>query len=165
MGDRFDRRDIMHAGPAVLPRDQIIDSVDAELHAYGFPADEIARTRSYYNLDTQVSLGNRLWSEVEAAFKKATSAGAEWLLAPPAARDAPERTIIRLMANFDPAPFWRRNKAPTLALYGGKDWVVPTTKNRAVLEKSVSAATKLIAVTLPSANHMMFVAKTGAVSS
>ena len=152
---------VMHAGPAVRPREQMIQAMDAELRAYGFPADEIDRARSYYELDIDVSLGSRPWVEVRAEYNKASASGAEWLITPPAAADAPERTMIRLMACFDPAPYWRRNTVPVLAVYGGKDWVVPAIPNGAELEKAVSGNGELTLATLPSANHLMFIAQTG----
>jgi pimeloyl-ACP methyl ester carboxylesterase len=69
--------------------------------------------------------------------------------------------MIRLMADFDPAPYWRANKAPTLALFGGKDLTVPAAANRSLLESMAPAGVDLKALTLPSANHLMFTAQTG----
>lgn len=152
---------IMHAGPAMLPREQIVAAVAAELRAYGFPDDEIARAVAYYSLDTDVSLGLRPWSNIEAAYAKASAAGVEWLLAPPAPAHAPERIMIRLMANFDPAPFWGRCKVPTLAIFGGKDWIVPAVDNLARLNRIIAPSASLNTEVLPDANHLMFVAKTG----
>jgi alpha-beta hydrolase superfamily lysophospholipase len=152
---------IMHAGSAMLPREQMLAAVEAELRAYEFQDDEIARALAYYALDTDVCLGVRPWSDIEAAYAKASAAGAEWLLAPPAKADAPERTMIRLMANFDPAPYWGRSKVPTLAIYGGKDWIVPAADNLAALNRIIAPNTDLKTEVLPAANHLMFVAKTG----
>lgn len=149
---------IMHAGGVTSPGAQILGQVEAELRAYGFPEDEIERARAYYALDTDVSRGRQPWSAINAAFEQAQSAGAEWILAPPAAADAPERTMIRLMADFDAAPHWRANTAPVLAIFGGKDWIVPAEANAAALH-AVSSTAEI--VTLANANHLMFVAETG----
>jgi pimeloyl-ACP methyl ester carboxylesterase len=151
---------VMHAGSAQRPAEQILAAVEAELRAYGFAEDEIARALAYYALDTDVSRGTRPWSEINAAYRQAVAAGAEWILAPPAAADAPERAMIRLMADFDPAPYWRANRAPTLALFGGKDWVVPATLNAPALE-GMAAGSPLTTRVLPEANHLMFVAESG----
>ncbi len=150
---------IMHAGSAMRPRDQILAQVDAELRSYGFSEDEISRAKSYYALDTDVSSGLRDYREIEDAY--AAAAGAEWLLGPPAAPDAPDRTMIRLMADFDPAPFWAMNRAPALALFGGNDHVVPAKANAAALARMANSATALEIEVLPRANHLMFVADTG----
>lgn len=151
---------VMHAGSAEHPRQQILSAVDAELRAYGFPPGEIERALAYYALDTDVSCGVRPWSEIDAAFRRASASGAEWLIAPPVAADAPERTMIRLMADFDPAPFWRANRAPTLALFGAKDWIVPAERNLRALQSMASGETLTVHV-MPDANHLMFIAETG----
>lgn len=151
---------VMHAGSAERPRQQILSAIEAELRAYEFPQAEIERALAYYALDTDVSCGVRPWSEIDAAFRRASASGAEWLLAPPAAADAPERTLIRLMADFDPAPFWRANRAPTLALFGAKDWIVPAERNLHALQFMAPGET-LTAHVVQDANHLMFIAETG----
>lgn len=152
---------IMHAGATTRPRDQIIGSIEAELRAYAFPDEEIDRAKAYYALDTDVSCGTRPWADIDAAFKQASARGSEWLLAPPTPSDALERTMIKLMADFDPAPYWRKCKVPTLALFGGKDWIVPAKANLSALQSSISTDAVLTSMTLPSANHLMFVAEKG----
>lgn len=152
---------IMHAGSAMRPGDLILAQVEAELRAYGFSGDEIDRARAYYALDTDVSRGERPWEEINAAYEAVSASGAEWLLGPPAARDAPERTLIRLMADFDPGPYWRSNRAPVLALFGSKDWVVPAGANLAALERMTAPGASLSASIIPDANHLMFKAETG----
>ncbi|MGH6951833.1 MAG: CocE/NonD family hydrolase [Vitreimonas sp.] len=151
---------VMHAGSAQRPGEQILAAVEAELRAYGFAEDQIARARAYYALDTDVSRGVRPWSAIDAAYRESTAAGAEWILAPPAAPDAPERTMIRLMADFDPAPYWSANRAPILALFGGKDWIVPAALNLTALE-SMAPRDRLTTRVLADANHLMFLAESG----
>lgn len=152
---------VMHAGSALRPRDQIMAQVEAELRAYGFAEAEISRAKTYYALDMDVSRGVRPWADVMAAYDAAKAAGAEWLLGPPAAADAPERTMIRLMTDFDPSSYWRANRAPTLALFGDKDWIVPAEPNMRTLKEMVAPDTALTSMVLPSANHLMFAAETG----
>jgi pimeloyl-ACP methyl ester carboxylesterase len=152
---------IMHAGSAMRPGEQILAQVEAELRAYGFPQEEIDRARAYYALDTDVSRGARPWDEVKAAYDAASASGAEWLLAPPAAPDAPERTMIRLMADFDPEPYWRGNRAPVLALFGAKDWVVPAEENLAALKGMTAPGADIATRIIPKANHLMFESDTG----
>jgi len=152
---------IMHAGAATTPGAQILAQIEYELRAYGFASDEIARAKAYYALDTQVSQGLAPWSRIEAAYEAATQSRAEWILAPPAPDGSPERTMIKLMADFDPAPYWRANTAPTLALYGGKDWIVPAETNLPRLREIASTRTALSAIVIPAANHLMFEARSG----
>lgn len=150
---------VMHAGAATTPGEQILDAVEAELGGYGFPAEEVARAKAYYALDTDVSRGRRPWSDVDAAYRAA--GGAEWLLGPPAAADAPERVMIRLMADFDPAPYWAGSAAPLLALFGEKDLVVPAAANRDLLARMIAPNIDFRSIVLPRANHLMFEAETG----
>jgi hypothetical protein len=152
---------IMHAGSAMRPGDQILAQVEAELRAYGFPQEEIDRARAYYALDTDVSRGVRPWDEVKAAYDAAAASGAEWVLAPPAAADAPERTMIRLMADFNPEPYWRANRAPVLALFGAKDWIVPADENLAALKRMTALSADVATRIMPGANHLMFESDTG----
>jgi len=152
---------IMHAGAATSPGALILAQVEYEMRAHGFGDEEIGRARAYYAIDMDVSRGRRSWSEVEAAYKTATMSGAKWILAPPLGAEDPGRAIIRLMADFDPAPYWRANEVPTLAIYGTKDWIVPAELNLPLLEATISARTELTARLLPDANHLMFAARTG----
>jgi len=154
-------RIMMHAGSALTPKAQIVAAVVAELAAYGFPPEEIERARHYYSLDVEVSRGARSWNEIQQAYTVARNSGAEWILAPPAAADANERILIRRMADFDPEPYWRANRAPVLAIFGGKDWVVPAPANLSALRSMVPPEGALTTVVLPEANHLMFRAQTG----
>jgi pimeloyl-ACP methyl ester carboxylesterase len=152
---------VMHAGSTTRPAEQILEQVAYALKPYGFDQAEIDRARAYYALDVEVSRGHRPWSDIDAAYKMAIASGAEWILEPPAAAAAPERTMIRLMADFDPAPYWRASSVPVLALYGGKDWIVPAETNLPRLKQLVSDRTDLATRLIPDANHLMFIAKSG----
>lgn len=152
---------VMHAGAATTPAQQILDQVEAELTAYGFPREEIERALAYYALDTDVSRGRAPWSAIDQAYAQASAAKAEWLLGPPAAADAPERTFIRLVADFDPAPYWRRSRVPLLAIFGGKDVIVPAKRSQPLLKSLVPSGTRVTDIVLPNANHLGMVADTG----
>ena len=152
---------IMHACAATTPAEQILDQVDYSLRSFGFDAAEIQRAKSYYALDIDVSRGRRPWDEIDAACKASLKAGVEWILEPPAAATAPERTMIRLMADFDPAPFWHDSRVPVLALFGARDWIVPAETNLPRLRGMIPAGVDLDPRTIPDSNHLMFIAKTG----
>ncbi len=152
---------ILHAGAATTPGEQALDSVESELSAYGFDAAEIRKARDYYALDMAVSKGSAPWQAIEEAHRKASAAGAEWLLAPPAAADAPERTFMRLAADFDPAPYWRRSSKPLLAFFGEKDWIVPAVRNRPLLRSMLRSGVEYREVLLRGANHIGMTADTG----
>lgn len=133
------------------------------MRAYGFTADEIAKAKAYYELDSAVSRGERPFSEIEAAYREASAAGAEWMLKPPDAANAPERQFIAAISGYDPAEYWRKVRLPLLILFGGKDHVVPVKSNRSRLEALLAEAgnSRAQIVTLPDNNHLNMIAKTG----
>jgi uncharacterized protein len=154
---------IVQAG-ASIPVDEFIGStLESELKAYGFPPDEIAKARAYYDLDGAVSRGTRPISEIERAYRQATAAGAEWLLKVPDPVGSPDRRFLAVISGFDPATSWRKVRIPILALFGGKDHIVPAEQNRRRLESLLAEAGNKSAeiVTLADDNHLNMLAKTG----
>ncbi len=154
---------IVQAG-ASTPVDEFIGrTVESELTAYGFPPDEIAKARAYYELDVAVSRGMRSIDDIEKAYRAASVDGAEWLLKAPDPLGSPDRRFMAVIAGFDPAPYWRKLRIPILALFGGKDHVVPVEPNRRRLESLLAEAGNTAAeiVTLPDDNHLNMLAKTG----
>ncbi len=81
---------IVQAG-ASTPVDEFVGrTVESELKAYGFPPEEIASARAYYELDIAVSRGTRSFDELEKAYREASAAGAEWLLKAPDPMASPD---------------------------------------------------------------------------
>jgi pimeloyl-ACP methyl ester carboxylesterase len=152
---------ILHGGAMVTPAQQTLTFVEGELKAYGFPREEIAAALAYYALDIDVSRGRRPWAELQRAYETAEAKGAEWLLRPPLAADAAERTMWRLIADFDPAPLWRACNAPVLAIYGEKDLIVPPQPNAQLLQNFLPPATKRRIAVMPGANHLGMIADKG----
>lgn len=154
---------IVQAG-ASTPVDEFLGlTLESELKAYGFPPEEIAKARAYYELDVAVSRGTRAFNEIEKAYREASAAGAEWLLKAPDPVGSPDRRFMAVIAGFDPASYWRNVRIPILALFGGKDHVVPAEPNRRRLERLLAEAgnTEAEIVTLPDDNHLNMLAKTG----
>jgi len=154
---------IVQAGPST-PVDEFIGrAVESELKAYGFPPEEIAKARAYYELDVGVSLGTRTFAEIENAYREASASGAEWLLKAPDPVASPDRRFMATIAGFDPARYWRNVRIPILAIFGGKDHVVPLEPNRRILESLLAEAgnTQAEIVTLPDDNHLNMLATTG----
>ena len=154
---------IVQAG-ASTPVDEFIGrTVESELKAYGFPPEEIAKARAYYELDVAVSRGTRAFAEIEKAYREDSAAGAEWLLKAPDPVGSPDRRFMAVIAGFDPAVYWRKVRIPILALFGGKDHIVPVEPNRRRLESLLGEAgnTQAEIITLRDDNHLNMLAKTG----
>ena len=154
---------IIQAGPSIPADEFVRATLESELRAYGFPADEIAKAVRYYDLDVAVSRGTKPLADIEKAYAEASAAGAEWLLKPPDPIKAPDRRFMAVIAGFDPAPYWRKTRTPLLVLFGGKDHVVPAEANRQRLETLLAEAgnTRTEIVLLKDDNHLNMLAKTG----
>jgi pimeloyl-ACP methyl ester carboxylesterase len=97
---------IVQAG-AITPVDDFIrGTLESELRAYSFSPEEIAKAEDYYALDVAVSRGTQPFSAVEAAYRKASAEGTEWLLKPPDPR-------ARAIENS-----WRRSPDSMLLITG-----------------------------------------------
>ena len=146
-----------HAGGRVLAL-----TLESELEAYGFAPNEIAKAKDYYALDVAVSRGQRPFATLEAAYRKASAEGAEWLLKPPDPADSPDRRFMAAIAGSIPRRIGGKVSIPMLSLFGGKDHVVPAGPNRARLEKfSPTPHIHSGIVTLEKDNHLNMIAKTG----
>jgi alpha-beta hydrolase superfamily lysophospholipase len=154
---------IIQTGPATPADEFIRRTLESELNAYEFSAEEIAKAVRYYELDVAVSRGTKSFAEVEKAYAEASAAGAEWLLKPPDPVDSPDRRFIAAIAGFDPAPYWRKTQTPLLVLFGGKDHVVPVAANRQRLEALLAEAgnSRAEIVVFKDDNHLNMLAKTG----
>jgi uncharacterized protein len=154
---------IIQAGPATPTDEFIRRTLESELKAYGFSADEIAKAVRYYELDVAVSRGTKPFSELKKEYAVASEAGAEWLLKRPDPANSPDRRFMAVIAGFDPAPYWRKTRTPLLALFGGKDHVVPVEGNQRRLERLLAEAGNKRAeiVVLKEDNHLNMLAGTG----
>jgi uncharacterized protein len=154
---------IVQAGPAIPADDFIGQALQSELEAYGFSSEEIDKAKNYYALDVAVSRGQQPFSAIEIAYREASAAGAEWILKPLDPSNTPDRRFIAVIAGFDPEPYLRKVHGPYLALFGGKDHVVPATQNREALEKHLAEAgnNQAEVITWDSDNHLNLLAKTG----
>lgn len=154
---------IVQAGPSTPVDGFLRQTLESELRAYEFPAEEIAKAVRYYELDVAVSRGIRPFGEIQKAYAEAREAGAEWLLKPPDPAAAPDRRFMKKISGFDAANFWRKTRTPLLILFGGKDHVVPVEPNRQRLEQLLAEAGNKSAqiVVLENDNHLNMLAKTG----
>ncbi|HWA89020.1 MAG TPA: alpha/beta fold hydrolase [Rhizomicrobium sp.] len=148
-------------GPAVTPAEQTMETVEGQLQGYGFDKAETEKALAYYRLDLDVTMGKRPWDDIDAAYRKAAAAKAEWILAAPEAANAPTRAFLGRIARFDAAPYWARAKMPVLAIFGGKDSLVPVAPNAALLKTQLKGNASAKIVVLADANHVGMIARTG----
>lgn len=150
---------ILHAGSALPVGRNGLLAIEAELRAYGFPEEEVARAIAYYTLNDEVTRTGRGWDELQEAYRK--SAGAEWILEEPQPMDHWFRQLYRPIMDFDPTPLWKKTRVPVLAFFGEVDRNVPAELNKAALEAALKNNKDVTTVLLPKANHTFLNAVTG----
>jgi len=74
---------------------------------------------------------------LEAA-KEGALAGTEVAGGFPAERDAPIWGFVRIIADFDPLPYWKRVEVPAVFLFGGRDENVDTAKSVRVIDRELA---------------------------
>lgn len=57
----------------------------------------------------------------------------------PTAADEPVWTFLRAAGDFDPLPYWKRVRVPTLFVYGGRDENVDVFKSARIVEEQLTA--------------------------
>jgi alpha-beta hydrolase superfamily lysophospholipase len=152
---------MLWAGAATSTTTFVGETVAAELRAYGMPQAQIDEATAYYQLDQDVTRGARPFADLEAAYRRETAAGVEWILEPPPPPDAPDRTFMRHILGFSPERHWARIVCPVLAVFGEKDLIVPFEPNAKLLESFLPAAVPRRIVVRPDGNHLGLLAKMG----
>ena len=113
---------ILDKGTAVTVEEQELQRVEYGLRAAGFPEVQIADALAYTRLVFRAAYGGEGWAELEAATKRARDE--KWAETVQLAETEKDLEGWRLQ-RFDPAPVLRRTTIPVLALFGGKDTLVP----------------------------------------
>ena len=128
-------------GPAESLEDQQIHAYEHMLRLSDtkYTEAEIAMAREYARLRMRYIFRNEGQQEYEAAINKIKSTRLAGEIIFPQAQDARDIDWLR-RNNYDPAPDLKKIKAPFLAFYGGKDYVVPPEENVKRLEGYLTEA-------------------------
>jgi pimeloyl-ACP methyl ester carboxylesterase len=153
---------ILHAGAAVTPGEQGLQSLESELRASGFPSKEIDELLAYRRLDDAFTRTRKGWKELQESYKKAADRKAEWA-EPPAAQDDWFRVFFHGIIDHDSSDDLRQIHCPILAFFGDCDRTVLTEPNKAALEKALAQGGNKdhTVIVLPKANHIFLQAQTG----
>ncbi len=154
---------ILHAGAMVTPSQQGLQSIESELQAYGFPAEEITKALAYYKLDDDFTRTGEGWEKLRKAYMDANKQGAEWLLSEPQPKDFWFRSMFRRIMDFDSVPYWQKVNVPVLAFFGEFDRTVPPEPNKTILENTLKKLGNINVEThvLPKANHLFLKSESG----
>lgn len=143
---------ILHAGPAVTPREQ--SRMELVSISYGYSQDELKEAIAYLNLYHEAMRSDSAYEKLQAAYEQAQARGASWVWNPGTKENLQQRWF-RLIMDFDPVPVLEKVKCPVLAFFGEKDGLVPPEGNVAKMETALKKAGNLDVTikVLPGVNH------------
>lgn len=153
---------IVHAGSGTTVREQGRLNLANELRFSGLPERSVAIGLQYQVLDDDFTKTGRGLEAVKSYYD-AHRAAEPWLWEPRPADDW-FRGYYRMLMDFDPAPWWPKVRCPLLFFYGELDANVPPAESWAPIEAALRRGGNqdVIQVVLPSANHLLLSARTGA---
>jgi uncharacterized protein len=131
---------IVVSGPAVSVVEQDVDRVEHELRAGGFPEDQVQAAVAHERLFSEVTCSGQGWDRLEASIEHARTTRWASIVALPSKEEF-ERygSLWGQFRAYDPIPQLQQVTCPVLALFGGKDTVVPPEKNAPLMEQAFKA--------------------------
>jgi pimeloyl-ACP methyl ester carboxylesterase len=132
---------ILVSGPAVSVVVQDVDRVEHELRAGGFAEDQVQAAVAHERLFSEVAFSGQGWDRLEASIEHARATRWASIVALPSKEEF-ERygSLWGQFRAYDPMPYLQQVTCPVLALFGGKDTVVPPEKNAPLMEQALKAA-------------------------
>jgi pimeloyl-ACP methyl ester carboxylesterase len=156
---------IMVSGPAVSVVEQDVDRVEHELRAGGFPEDEVQAAVAHERLFSEVARSGQGWDRLEASIQHARTTRWASIVALPSKEEF-ERygSLWGQFRAYDPIPYLQRVACPVLALFGGKDTVVPPEKNAPLMEQALRMGGNrdYIIKVFPDGEHVLLATASGA---
>jgi hypothetical protein len=156
---------ILVSGPGVSVAQQDVDRIEGTLRAGGFSAGEAQAAAAHQRLFYDVLSGSAAWEELEASMQTARHARWAAHVALPTRERFDLRTpFLRPFFGYDPAPDLERVTCPVLALFGGRDLIVPPERNIARMEQALrrGANADYTIEVFPTGDHVLTATKTGA---
>jgi pimeloyl-ACP methyl ester carboxylesterase len=146
---------ILDKGAAVDVREQEMQRVEYGLRADGFSEQEIREALDYTRQVFQVAYSGGSLAGIQAATKEAKDR--KWAAAVQLAETDEVLEGWRL-ERYDPVPVLRRTRIPVLALFGGKDTLVPPDRNAEAMRRYLAdAGNRDVTITIfPGQGHGRF---------
>jgi pimeloyl-ACP methyl ester carboxylesterase len=160
-------KDVAFIIPQVLsgvpPWQQEMFRVESQLRTDGFSEDVIQQAVAFMKLKYEVGRTGRDWEQLQAVTEK--SRAEKWLpyTNPPRVLEVLRQTW-RTQFSYDPLPAFEQITCPVLALWAGKDKLVPTEMSVSIINQSLKKAKNkdYTLLVFPTANHSMIEVETGA---
>lgn len=153
---------VVESAPTVTPMAHERLRVEAQLRADGFSRKDIVQALALMDQKFEVARSGRGWSALEETMRAA--ADAAWLpYANPPTSLAALQWDWEHIFEFDPMPALSRLEVPVLALYGGRDTIVPARVHQARMAGALRAGrrTDVTVDVFETANHGFLEAVTG----
>jgi dipeptidyl aminopeptidase/acylaminoacyl peptidase len=153
------------SGPGISPKEQGIYTMENQLKADGFSAEDIARAKDFRVLfdklaqdDASVQKLSELIDKFkdDAWFKFLSQAVDDWEKSFAFAKKIAQE-------NYEPIPVLEKVKCPVLAIWGELDMLVPAQKSKEIFEKALKKSENkdLTLKIFPNADHNLTLTKTG----
>jgi pimeloyl-ACP methyl ester carboxylesterase len=156
---------ILVSGAGVSVAQQDLDRIELTLRSSGLPESEAQAAVAHQRLFFDTLNGKAGWDEFEASIKRARETSWSGYVALPTKERFDLRApVVRRFFSYDPGPDLERLSCPVLALFGGRDIIVPPDRNVAPMEQALKRggrADYTIRV-FPSADHVLQETPTGA---
>lgn len=153
---------IVESAPTITPLQHERLRVESQLRADGFGQKEIAQALAFMDLKFEVARSGTGWPRLEAAVREGTDTA--WLAyTNPPASLAALRWDWDHIFEFDPMPVLSRLEVPVLALYGGRDTIVPARVHQARMAGALGEGRRINVTVdvIEHANHGFLEAVTG----
>ena len=147
---------VLMAGPAVSGKAVLIEQNELIMTAAGAAAQEVDDQVAFVGRYADLIIAGDFTGANDLARARVTEAGGSADLAPETANE-----IMRSLLSYDPAPALQALTVPVLAVYGGRDLLVPPVQNEPVLRQLLAANPGATVQTFPNLNHLMQPATTG----
>ncbi len=145
---------ILQVGPAVSVEEQELQRVRYGLADEGFAEEDVARATAYTKLVFNTAYRGGDWAKLAAATEK--SKGEAWTEQVELVV-APEDLEGWRRQRYDPAAVLKQTRIPVLALFGGRDTVVPPSENAELMARYLAEAGNrdVTIKVFPRANHSL----------
>lgn len=152
------------AGVDIVRQD--VDRIELTLSSVGFPESEVQAAVAYQSLFYEAIAGRATWEELAAAMERTKDAGWAGYVSRPSSRErfAARAPVVWRFFSYDPAADLERVSCPVLALFGGRDIIVPPDRNVGPLEEGLKRGGKadVTIKVFPAGDHVLNETPTGA---
>ncbi len=157
---------VMVSGAGVGIVRQDVDRIELTLRTLDFPEAEVREAGAYQSLFYEAIAGRATWDELAAAMERTKEARWAGYVTRVSSRERFDlrAPVVWRFFSYDPAQDFGRVACPVLALFGGRDIIVPPDRNVGPMEEGFERGGKadLTIKVFPAGDHVLNETPTGA---